>query len=123
LAGVASAEDVVVLARMHVLSGSLPAVLVAVEPLNRRLVAETERVGRGALGGKAPSLFGAKWELLLVLLAEELVFGAGSFGVRAGGESTGTLAVGGMDEVVTGVLSVAVVGGPVLGLVGDLREL
>ena len=109
---------------MHILSGSLPAVLVAVEPLKRRLVAETDRLGRGALSGKAPSLFEAELLLLLaVLLAEELVFGAGSLGVRVGGESTGVVAVGGMDEVVTGVLSVAVVGGPAVGLAGDLRRL
>jgi hypothetical protein len=51
------------------------------------------------------------------------VFGAGSFGVRAGGESTGALAVGGRDEVVTAILSVEVVGGPMIGLAGDLRGL
>ena len=108
------------LAEVHVLSDSLPAALVAAEPLNRRLVAETDRVGRGALSGRAPSLFGAKLVLLATLFAEELVFGAGSLEVRAGGQSTGALALGGSDEVVTAVLSVAVVGGPVFGLAGDL---
>jgi len=114
---------VVGLARFDVLSGSLPAVLVAVEPLKRRLVAETDRVGRGALRGKALSLLGAKLLVLAVLLDDEFASGEGSFGVRAGGQSKGVLAVGGMDEVVTRVLSVAVVGGPMLGLAGDLRGL
>lgn len=52
------------------------------------------------------------------------MFGPGSFGVRAGGESIGALAaVGGRDEVVTAILSVEVVGGPMIGLAGDLRGL
>ncbi len=60
LAVTASAEGAVALSWTDVLSGSLPAVLVAVEPLKRRRVADTDRVGRGALSGRAPSLFAAK---------------------------------------------------------------
>lgn len=120
LAVAASAEDVVGLPRTDILSGSLPAALVAVEPLKRRRVAETDRVGRGALGGRAASLFGTKPWVLPMLFDAEVTLTAGSLGVRDGGEVRAKLAVGGKDEVVTGVLSVAVVGGPPVGLVGDL---
>lgn len=112
LAVTASAEGVVGFSWTDVLSGSLPAVLVAVEPLKRRRVADTDRVGRGALGGKAPSLFGEDFALEL-----------GSLGVSAGGDPKVTLVVGGMDEVVMAVLSVAVVGGPKVGLAGAFRGL
>jgi hypothetical protein len=115
----ASAEDVVDLSWIHVLSGSLPATLVAVEPLKRR-VAETDRAGRGALGGRAPSLLRFKPLALLMLFDEELAFVVRSWEVKPGGESKGALAFGGTDEVVTGVLSVAVVGGPNAGPAGDL---
>jgi hypothetical protein len=97
--------------------------LVAVDPLNRRLVAETDRVGRGALKGNAPSLAGARLFVLEEGLEEAFVFGGGSLGVRAGGEITGALEVVGIDEVVTGVMSVAVVGGPMFGLAGGFRGL
>jgi hypothetical protein len=120
LAVAASAEDVVGLAFVHVLSGSLFAALVAVEPLKRRRVADTDRVGRGPLGGNAPSLLGTRLLVLPILLDEVLAFGGGSLGVSAGGDNTGTLAVGGIEDVVIGVLSVAVVGGPIFGLAGDL---
>jgi hypothetical protein len=84
---------------------------VPVEPLKRR-VAETERVGRGALRGKAPSLFGARLLVLPACFEEELALRGGSLGDRAGGDITVPFAVGAMEEMVTGVLSVAVVGGP-----------
>lgn len=122
LAVTASAEGVVGLMWTDVLSGSLPAVLVAVEPLKRRRVADTDRVGRGALGGKAPSLFVGKLLALPTLFGEGFVLRAGSLGVSAGGDIKATLAVWGMDEVVTAVLSVAVVGGPNVGLAGAFRR-
>lgn len=119
---VASAENVVRFAQIDVLSGSLPAVLVAVDPLNRRLVAEIERVGRGPLDGKATSLLGAKALLLLLLVSrEEFALAVNSSKFEAGGESKEALVVGGADDALTAILSVEVVGGPMFGLPGDLR--
>ena len=97
--------------------------LVAVEPLKRRRVAETDRLGRGALCGKAPSLFAAKLLIQPALFDEDFVLEGGSLGVRAGVEVEVALAVGGIDDVVTAILSVAVVGGPNVGLGGILRGL
>ena len=70
-----------------------------------------------------PSLFGDHLLLWLILFDDELELGTGSWGVRAGGETTVALAVGGIGEVATDVLSVAVVGAPVVGLAGDLLGL
>ncbi len=47
----------------------------------------------------------------------------GSMGMSAGRDVEATLAAGGRDEVVMAVLSVAVVGGPKVGLAGAFRVL
>jgi hypothetical protein len=123
LAVAASAEDIVGLAWTDVLSGSLPAVLVAVEPLKRRRVAETDRLGRGALGGKAGSLFAVKLMALLRLLDDDFALAASSFEASAGEDIKVAAEFEVMGAVVTDVLSVAVVGGPMAGPVGVLRGL
>jgi len=123
LAVAASAEDVVGLTWTDVLSGSLPAVLVAVDPLNRRRVAETDRLGRGALSGKAGSLFAVKLMALLRLLDDDFALAASSFEVSAGGDIRVAAEFEVMGAVVTAVLSVAVVGGPKARPVGVLRGL
>jgi hypothetical protein len=123
LAVAASAEDVVGLTRTDVLSGSLPAALVEVDPLKRRRVAETDRLGRGALSGKAGSLFVVKLMELLRLFDDDFALVASSLEVSAGGETRVAAEMKLMGAVVTSVLSVAVVGGPKAGPVGILRGL
>lgn len=102
---------------------SLPVALVAVEPLNRRRVADTERAGRGPLEGSAPSLCGAKLLLGPLPLIDSRGMTVISPVVRAGGDAIGVArgvtAAGPVAKVVMGVLSVDVVGGLNVGLAGD----
>jgi hypothetical protein len=98
-------------------------VLVAVDPLKRRRVAETDRVGRGALGGKAGSLFAVKVMALLRLFDDDFALVVSSLEVSGGGDSRAAAEAEVMGAVANAVLSVAVVGGPKAGPEGDLRGL
>lgn len=111
-----SADGGLVSCLLDLPSGSLPAALVAVEPLRRLREVDTDRAGRGPLDGKAPSLLATRLLPLGGALQEDLLPGACSW-------VSGAVRLEDVDALVMGVVSVAVVGNPLVRPFGDLREL